>query len=483
MRYSRAVGILSLLAFLPSASAGDDWICLHSPNFELYTREGERSGRGVLRILEEVRAAFKDILKVKLPGDQPATIVAFGGEQEYAPYRLGPSIFAYYYPQPHRDFIVIQDLLPEHLSALLHEYTHLIIHQAGMKLPLWLNEGFAEFYGTMRPVGGKIVVGRVIPERLRIAEGGLANLRVVLKADSHTKGYGENLQIFYAESWALVHMLKFGQGYSQGFEKVLDAIGQGVASDQALESVYGKPIEAIQADLDAYVHGEGFVEGVIHARMEKAVPAAVVTPKDPVETDVMLAGILARGPNRDQARKTLEKLAKSNPGRPEPLDALARLYLAGPNPEFAIAPFRQALEAGTHDSDLCFNYAVKLRNSIPEADYVAALRRATEIDPQFSTAQQLLAAHAFNARDYPEAVKRLHLVKKLDRANAFTYYRALSFAAFQIGNRDEARSAAMRAQQYASSDLERRLADEMASYVAGSSPLRRAPELPSVPAQ
>jgi len=468
---------------MPSASAADHWICMHSANFELYTTASEKTGRDALLVFEQIRTAFSDIVGVKLPEKKPVTIVAFRDEEEYAPYRIRPGAPSYYLPLLRHDFIVMQDLLPEHYPLVLHEYTHVVINQAGMKLPLWLNEGFAELYSTMKPVGKKILVGRMIPARMQVAEGGLVNLREILSTDARSPNYNEGarLGIFYAESWALVHMLKFSKSYAPGFERVLDAIGKGEASDQALERVYGKSVEDIQKDLQAYVHGDHFYEGVIHAKIEKPDVEPVVVPKDPLEIAVLLAGIQSHGTRRDEAIKTMETLAKNNPGKSAPLDALAWLYLTGPNPQAAAPSFRQALESGTRDAGLCFTYAVKLRASIPEADYLAALRRATAIDPEFSAAQQLLAVYAFNTRDYPEAVTRLHLVKKLDRAHACMYYRALSFAAFQIGNKEEAKSAAARAQQYASTAEEHRLADEVTRYVTGAGPAVKPPELPRDP--
>jgi tetratricopeptide (TPR) repeat protein len=323
----------------------------------------------------------------------------------------------------------------------------------------------------------------MLPGRLQAAAAGLVNLREILSADYRSPAYNEanRLGIFYAESWALVHMLKFSKSYSPKFESVLDAIGRGEPSDQALEKVYGKSIEAIQVDLETYVHGDHFYEGVIHAKIEKPDGVPFLVKKDPLETAVLVAGIQSHGPHRDEAIKTLEKLAKDNPGKPAPLESLAWFYLSGPEPQLALPFFRQAFESGTRDAGLCFAYAVKFRESIPEAEYVAALRRATELEPELSGAQQLLAAYAFNTKDYPEAVTRLHLMKKLERAQACTYYRALSYAAFQIGNKVEARTAADRAQQYASTDEEHRLADEIIRYVSGAAPETKPPELPSDP--
>jgi tetratricopeptide (TPR) repeat protein len=480
---SKAFGVLTLVTLIQSTlqpvSAADPWICMQSPNFELYTTAGEKSGREALLVFEEIRSAFKDIVGVKLPEKKPVSIIAFRDEQEYAPYRLRAGTASYYMPMPGRDFIVLQDLSQEHLPYLLHEYTHVVIHQAGMKLPVWLNEGFAEFYSTMKPVGGKILVGRVIPGRLEVAEAGLVSLREILNTGYQSSDYNETSRLgtFYAESWALVHMLKFNPRYAPKFDRLLDAIGRGDPSVQALEEVYGKPVEAIQKDLQAYVHGEHFSEGVIHARIGKPDVQPVVVPKDPLDIAVLMAGIQSHGPHRDQAIGTLENLAKNNPGRSAPLDSLAWLYLTSPNPQMAMQPFRQAFESGTRDANLCFTYAVRLRTSIPEAEYLAVLRRTTAIDPEFSAAQEILAAHAFNTRDYPEAVTRLHQVKKLGRADACMYYRALSYAAFQIGNKEEARSAAERAQKYASTAEDHRLADELTRYVTGAGPATAPPAL------
>jgi hypothetical protein len=468
------LGALVVLAMTQAATARDAWICLRSDNFELYTTSDEKIGRDALRFFEQVRRAFTEILGVKLPDSKPVRILAFRDEQAFAPYRPQGHVLAYTMSESSRDYIVMQDLVPEHYPVALHEYTHVVISQAGINLPLWLNEGFAEVYSTLSPVGRKIRVGRIIPGRLQVAQAGFIDLREVLKADRQSPLYHENdrVGIFYAESWALLHMLKFSETYSPRFDRVLEAIGRGEAGDRALQNVYGKSIEQIQVDLQIYVHGNHFREGVIHAKLAKPDSEPRLVPADPLDVDVMLAGIEARGPHRQEALKTLEQLANANPGKLAPIESLSWIQLAGPDPQAAVVPFLRALESGTRDANLCYQFAIRLRTSLPDTEYVAALRRATEIDPNFSAAQQQLAAHAFNSRDYAEAVTRFHLVKKLDRAHAFTYYRALSFAAYQIGNVAEAKSAAVRAQQYAAEPEDRRLADAMVKALdSGANPL------------
>ena len=46
-------------------------------------------------------------------------------------------------------------------ATAVHEYTHLLIRHMELKLPVWLNEGIAEVYSTLRPLAGKVAVGNV----------------------------------------------------------------------------------------------------------------------------------------------------------------------------------------------------------------------------------------------------------------------------------------------------------------------------------
>jgi hypothetical protein len=465
-----ALWAVVLLALTQSASAAEQWNCIRSVNFELYTTSDVNVGRDTLVFFEEVRRAFTETLGVKLPINRQVTIISFRDDKAFAPYRPLGNIAAYTESIGQHDYILMPNLTPENYSIALHEFTHVVIAQAGMKLPLWLDEGFAEFYGTLKPEGRRILVGRVIPERLEEARSGLIDLHEVFSINRSSKLYHDpnrNL-IFYAESWALVHMLKFSNSYSAGFERLLDAIGRGQPSDQALLAVYGKTVEQIQVDLQAYLHNERFRQGVIKAKLEKAVPEPQLARINRVDFELLLAGIEVRGPNRQEGIQHLEELAKANPGDLAPIESLARVQLGSPDHLASISAFRRAVEAGTRDANLCYQFATRLRAWIPDAEYVAALQRAAEIDPGFSAAQEEIAAHAFNSRDYVEAVRRFRMVKKMDRSRAFMYYRALAFASFQIGNSGDAKTAAARAQEYAVTPEEKRLADDLLKFVAGA---------------
>ena len=68
---------------------------------------------------------------------------------------------AYYTGDEQHDYIVMSDLATERTPAAIHEYMHLLVRHSGLKMPLWLNEGFADVYSTLQPRGGQIVLGEV----------------------------------------------------------------------------------------------------------------------------------------------------------------------------------------------------------------------------------------------------------------------------------------------------------------------------------
>src|ERR1700736_990651 len=150
-------GALFFLTALPLVAA-DQWIKLTTPHFELYTTAGEKKGREAILYFEQVRNFFLQASPSKKVPEFPVRIVAFRSEKQYRPYRINESAAAYYTQTQTRDYIVMQDIAQEHYHVAIHEYTHLIVEHSGLKLPPWLNEGWAELYSTLKPLGDKAMI-------------------------------------------------------------------------------------------------------------------------------------------------------------------------------------------------------------------------------------------------------------------------------------------------------------------------------------
>jgi hypothetical protein len=95
-------------------------------------------------------------------------------------------------------------------SIVFHEYVHFLVERQVDYLPLWLNEGFAEFYGTSSVEKERVLVGRAAPWNLQLLQTRAPlPIEALLAADASSPLYNEQdrASIFYGQSWVVVHYL------------------------------------------------------------------------------------------------------------------------------------------------------------------------------------------------------------------------------------------------------------------------------------
>src|SRR5579885_3163077 len=261
--HSRFGLLLLFFAFFHVRGADQRWTRMKSPNFEMYTTAGERSARDTLRYFEQVHSFFMQ----RMPDasarakQSPVQIVAFNSLKEYEPFRPNEFATAYYHSTAERDYIVMSHTGSETFPLAIHEYTHLVVRHANMKFPPWLNEGIAELYSTLRPMGDKILVGSLIEgRRYALLNEKWVPLATILDADRGSPYYNEKDKAgsLYNEGWALTHMLALSPAYHSQFSAVIRAIRNGTPSTEALSAVYKKPIGEIERDLMIYLRGGRF---------------------------------------------------------------------------------------------------------------------------------------------------------------------------------------------------------------------------------
>src|SRR5712692_3833124 len=208
-----AVGLM-LLA-LPGAAA--DWIRVRTPGIEILTDGGERSARDTLGRLTRVR----DLLP---PGDrarQPLRIFLFSSDKEFREYAPGAAVDGFYQSGPERDYIVLRSGAA-FARVVVHEYIHLLLNHGSAPLPLWFEEGTAEFYSTLEFRGGKLVAGSPIAEHLSaLASAKWLDAAEFQAVTRTSRVYDERSRAgaFYAQAWALVHMLNLSPAYRDGMPR------------------------------------------------------------------------------------------------------------------------------------------------------------------------------------------------------------------------------------------------------------------------
>src|SRR5581483_859429 len=141
------------------------------------------------------------------------------------------------------------------LRVAAHEYTHFILHANAPRLPPWLNEGLSEYFAAVRLDTRDRRSAGPVPPRSPVLKSRtwmpLAEL-VTLPADSPLRDERGSVEMFYAESWALADMLIAAPAYGSRFPALMAALTSGMASDQALASVYGRSLDQLTADLHAW---------------------------------------------------------------------------------------------------------------------------------------------------------------------------------------------------------------------------------------
>jgi tetratricopeptide (TPR) repeat protein len=445
--------LAALLTVLSASAAAEQrWLRAVSPHFELYTTGGEKRAREAVLYFEQVRNLFLDILGAPA-SKAPVRIVAFNSAKEYEPYRMGPGAPAFAGGGPGRDEIVMESISEGSYPLAVHEYVHLLL-KPFPKVPLWLNEGQAELYSTLRPGGGKVSVGEIPEGRYLVLRSnkwiGLETLFAVDRDSPYYNKEGTRQQIFYAESWALAHMLFLSGGYRPKSAPFLHLVEAGATEAEAFERAFGKTTAQVWADLQAYMDGGRIRSAAFTVPIEKPVGEPEIRMAPPLESGLVLAAVLVDAQRLTEATQAYAQLAREYPASPEIPEALAYLAYQSKREEEARAEFAKAAELGSKNAHMYYDYASLLYAAgAPPEKQVPLLRRAVALDPDLSDARYDLALLLIAGEDFEGALAQFAAIRQVQPSEAFRFFHALAYACYGAGDEEGARANAKRAEQYA----------------------------------
>ncbi|HEY1754650.1 MAG TPA: tetratricopeptide repeat protein [Bryobacteraceae bacterium] len=440
---------LALSPAIPAAGAGPRWICAQNPNFEVYSTADEASVSDTLLEFEQVRSFFQSLASLhemhRTEKQAPVRIVAFSTAKEYEPYRPNQFAVAFYFPGIERDTIVMSHAGAEAFPVAIHEYFHLTMEHLGLKLPPWLGEGMAELYSTLHPLGGRTILGELIPSRVRaLRENKWVPLQTILAADSRSPYYNEKNKAgsLYDEGWALTHMLYLSPEYRPRFADLLIAIAVGKDSAEALTSVYGKPVEAIEKDLQVYLRGTRFRAMVLAAGMQTGDVSAAPQPASGFDVRLILAELTQRhAPDDPGAKQQWEALAAEQPNRPEPHVQLGYLlWRSNPQAQSEVQKeFARAFALGDRSPKMMWDYGRMIEGSQPR-ESAEAFRQLLAMEPDRTEVSIELASALLAGGQPVEAAKILTaLPRVLSFEDAPRYFSVAAYVALGLGDRDQAR--------------------------------------------
>lgn len=456
--FYRAVTLAIALAFNAALLLAATWTRVAAGKYEILTDgPGKEAERAALTI-QQVDGALTRILGPLPASAPPVRVVVFRDERDFRKFSGSAITRGFFQSSAERDYLVLTLSVWLKDRVLKHEMGHLfLVHTTG-PLPQWLEEGTAEFLSSLQIGGGKALVGRAIESHVELLNRDrwlpAARLLQITKADpefnqEHQAG------IFYAESWALVHMLHHHPEYRGRMAALTAAISEGLTSEEALTRIYGRPLARIFDDLQRYVAGRRFAVNELRLPVLPLASAGGSTLDETAATGALAELYVAVG-NLDGAREMYARLVKETPDNSQDRwSASGFLALRDGRTNDAIENFRRSVEAGSPNASVYFELAMLLRGAQrSDREVEPLLKAAAGRNPAFAEAWYQLGLLQLRQHDVEGAVESFrNAVRILPRQAPFWDGLARAYAA--AGATESAKEAAWHAAEAAESNEQR----------------------------
>jgi tetratricopeptide (TPR) repeat protein len=409
--------ILVLLFALPTVAVADPmaragWIGLKAPNFYVIGDVGQRDLREVTRRLEQFREAIGIIFpKAILSTSTPTTVLVFKSHKNYEPVKplyqgkVEKQIAGYFQPGRTMNYVTFtMEGGIEQLDVVYHEYVHLIVNNNIADVPLWFNEGLAEYYRTFQiTANGKLAtLGKVDPDHVLLLRDHFIPLADLVKVDHKSPLYNESARssIFYAESWALVHYLLLGeqQKYVSHAGNFVAALADGAPFEEACQRQLGLTGDQLQQQLTRYLRGDMFpMQSARFTDRIGRIDDLPVTPVSEAEVHASLGAVLLSMGRVADARAELDRAVALDAGYAPAHTSLGLAASRENKPEDARKELELAAGLPTATYVSQFEYANLLAQSWANPapgdgeKMEKALRRSIELNPSYPDAYEMLA--------------------------------------------------------------------------------------------
>jgi len=403
--------------------------------------------------MEQIRHVFETRTQRQNLTPLPIRIFVFKSPADFRPFQVNENAVGYYQAGAEHDYIAMLANGSDLYRIVFHEYVHLLMRHAGVHVPVWFNEGTAEVYSTTEVSGRDIRIGDLIPVHIAtLRTEKMLDLPTLLSVDHHSPWYNEREKtgIFYAQSWALVHMLNFSPEYQPGMPNFLSLLFSGEDPARALQQAFGKSPAAALNDLTSYIRQDRFAGVRFTAPKLEGLKKIPAEPVAETESEMVLADLLLALQRTGPAEAALEKLARAYPENSEIEAALGDVSLQKKEDQRARERYERAMRLGNRNPRLRYSYAMVLRelNASDEA-VIGALREAVALDGRMFDARYLLGYTLLKTGRYGAAMDELRAAGELQPYRS-AVWEHLALACHYAGRRDEAKAAALKARKLAS---------------------------------
>lgn len=332
----RNVVLAALALILAAAPCAAEWRRIDSPNFTVVGDVGARELRDMALKFEGFREALSRAISERATAAAvPTIIIVFPNERAFAPFKptyqgkRRTNVAGFFSPGANLNYILVQSGGVATDRIIFHEYAHLIVSNVMSNPPLWLNEGLAEFYSTFRLMdsGKQAQIGLAIGDHLQLLRSsGRVPLADLLKVDQRSPLYNETarVSVFYAESWALTHMVLNGAPSRVAqLSAYLRSVADGVPEARAWEETFGTA--RMEQDLQQYLQRNLFNTVVLEFTEKMTSLPVVAVPVSAGDVAAYLGAYLVQRGQYDEAAAQLDVALRAEPASPRAAVAMAQL--------------------------------------------------------------------------------------------------------------------------------------------------------------
>lgn len=366
---------------------------------------------------DRVHAYYEQLLRTTtVPGPRTRVIV-FSERDEFQPYATHAAVRAFYQSSLDGDFIALAWLGGDAFPALAHEYAHLFFRRSGHQYPLWLSDGLAEYLSTITPQNGKLKVGAPPTERAKALGFGVKLMPLerlfTVTRDSADYTVPGRAGLFYAQSWALTHLLVTDDRYREGSAAFFARLAADEPAALAFQNVYNKNVDELARDLSRYTLRAYYKATTTELPVTPATAAAVPRPATEFEAGVALASMLGANADRQsRARDAFAALEQLNANDLHLIEALALFAIRNDRFDDARPYLDRAISAQSENARIYLYAAVARRAARGgpddgQAEEDALVAKALEMDPPDAEVRIVIARALVSERRGEDALAML----------------------------------------------------------------------------
>jgi tetratricopeptide (TPR) repeat protein len=449
---------LALVAASPVA-AKDKWINVRTKRFNIVSNADSDDARNLALKLEQFRTVFSKLFKVEEMSPVPITVLAFKSDGSFIPfkplYNGKPANVGGYFQRGEDENIIALNLSTTDeypLRVILHEYTHLLTAYNLRAWPLWLNEGIAELYSTFDIRKNEVTMGKPISNHVYLLrQNKFAPFQTLFNVGHDSANYNERDKqgIFYAESWALVHYLMYGDKGTHHPQLVefVKQFESGKSVEAAFAAAFKTEFAAMEKELRRYIGNDTYPGMTYTLDSTEGDKEVTERPLTEAEAQYYLGDLLSHINRIDDAEKFFKQALALDQTLPGPYEGLGLVAMRRQQFAEAREYLKQAATRGSRNHLAHFYYAETLQHELrangdrrsatsqeAASRIVEELKTSINLMPGFAPAYNLLAfTYLSSGENFKEALQTIQIALRLEPQNE---HAALTLAQIQMRMED-----------------------------------------------